>query len=369
MKTWQILKNNPELFQRYYTKEYIIKACRIFFEHRNYHELESPIITSSLPQERYLDVLETKITLKDKDDINAYIIPTTETFNKKILAAGLGEHFVITKVARGTEEISPNHSPEFTMLEWYHLNADYFDLMNDTEDLIIFIKKFLDLALNTPREKLNEIFSMSFDEINNHKTDLKISYKGQIIDLSKGWNKISIPDILKNQLGIELSDIQDKSKLYKYIDSKGYSVSKNDDWQTLFELIFTAEIEGKLPNDKPTFVYNYPKQLCPLTKVNEENPLVSEKVELYFGGKEIANGYSELSNWKEQEKRFLEEQKARKELGKKEVKMDIDLIEAIKSGIPRVAGIGMGLDRVAMIFANADNISDINYFPSSEWIE
>src|SRR2546427_322812 len=126
MKTWQLLKNNPHLFQRYFIKEYLIQACREFFQKRNYHELESALMTSALPQERYLDVLEVEIDPK-KDKV--YLIPTTETFNKKVLAAGLGEHFVITKVVRGLEDIGPNHSPEFTMLEWYHLDTDYFGLM------------------------------------------------------------------------------------------------------------------------------------------------------------------------------------------------------------------------------------------------
>ena len=369
MKTWQLLKKNPELFPRYYTKEYIIKACRKFFENRNYHELESPIITSALPQERYLDVLEAKILQKNGNDLTAYITPTTETFNKKILAAGLGEHFVITKVARGLEEIGPNHSPEFTMMEWYHLDADYFDLMDDCEELFAFILKFLDLENNSSRENLKKIFNLSFDEINNHKIDLKINYKGQEIDLTKVWDRVSVPDLVKKYLEAELSEIQNKQKLLQLAKSKGYKVDKNDDWISLFELLFTAEIEDNFSKTKPTFVYNYPKQMCPLTKVNEENPLVSEKVELYLAGKEIANGYSELSDWEAQEKNFLEEQASRKELGLKEIKMDTDLVEAIKSGIPKVAGIGMGLDRVAMILANADSIADINYFPASEWVD
>lgn len=368
MKTWQLLKKNPELFPRYYTKEYIIKACRKFFENRNYHELESPIITSALPQERYLDVLEAKISQRNGEDITVYITPTTETYNKKILAAGLGEHFVITKVARGLEEIGSNHSPEFTMLEWYHLDANYFDLMDDCEELFAFILKFLDLANNSSRENLKNVFNLTFDEINNHQIDLKINYKGQQIDLTKGWDRISVPDAVKKHLGVELSEIQEKQKLFEVAKSKGYQVSESDDWLTLFELLFTSEIEDKFSKIKPTFVYNYPKQMCPLTKVNEENPLVSEKVELYLAGKEIANGYSELSDWEAQEQNFLEELAARKELGLKDIKTDTDLVEAIKSGIPKVAGIGMGLDRVAMILANADNIADINYFPASDWL-
>jgi len=149
MKTWQLLKSNPKLWPRYFIKEYLIQAIRVFFLNRNYHELESPILAPALPQERYLNVLTTTIEQKGKQPQTAYIIPTTERYNKLALAAGIGEHFVITKVCRGQEESGPNHSPEFTMLEWYHLNANYFDLMADCEDLFVYIQKQLDSKMKS----------------------------------------------------------------------------------------------------------------------------------------------------------------------------------------------------------------------------
>ncbi len=347
MQTWQQLKQNPELFPRYFVKEYIIRAIRKFFEDRGYHELESPILTSALPQERYLEILETHIDQKDKDTLTAYLIPSTETFNKKILAAGLGQHFVITKVFRGLEDIGPNHSPEFTMLEWYHLNTDYFGLMEDTEELFLAINSFLQQKLTNREGNI-------------------ITYQGQEIDLTAPWDRISVSEALEKFAGLKLAEIQSLDQIKAAAAKKGYHVDDSDDWQTLFELIFANEIEPNMAANKPTFMYAYPRVLCPLTKVNEDNPLVSEKVELYIAGKEIANGYTELLDWQEQEKRFLEEQAARKTLGKREVKMDTGLVEALKSGLPPVSGIGMGIDRVAMIFADAKNIADINYFPATE---
>jgi EF-P lysine aminoacylase GenX len=347
LKTWQLLKQNPTLFKRYFVKEYIIKAIRQFFEKRNYHELESPILTSTLPQERYLDVLETTIELVNKQKKTAYLIPSTETFNKKMLAAGLGEHFVITKVFRGLEDIGPNHSPEFTMLEWYHLNTDYFGLMDDCEQLFTCIKKYLDKKFNR-----------------NHT--MVIHYQDQKIDFTPPWDRLSVSEALKHFTNLELGKIQTVKSLKAAALKKGYHVEEINDWQIIFEEIFLNEIEPNLSKNRPTFLYDYPRILCPLTKVNKNNPLVSEKVELYIAGREIANGYTELLDYKEQKKRFVEEQKARKELGRKEIKMDIDLVEALKSGLPPVAGIGMGIDRLAMIIADAKNISEINFFPSSE---
>lgn len=369
MKTWQLLKKNPHLLPRYYVKEYITKACRKFFEHRNYHELESPILASALPQERYLDVLTTNIEQKNDIPKTAYIVPTTETYNKKVLAAGLGEHFVITKVARGLEEIGPNHSPEFTMLEWYHLHADYTAIMSDCEELLIFIFKYLNIALNTDKRFLAKAFELSFDEINQIEVDYKFDYQNTKISLEPSWERLAIPEALEKYAKVKLEEIQDIEDFRKIAQQKGYNVDASDDWQIIFELIFANEIEPKLSTKKPTFVYDYPKQLCPLTQTSKSNQLVCEKVELYFAGKEVANGYTELIDWREQEKRFLEEQEARRKLGKTPIKMDYDLIGALRAGLPPVAGIGMGLDRIAMIFANTKTIAEINYFPASEMFE
>jgi EF-P lysine aminoacylase GenX len=346
MRTWQKLKQNPELFQRYFVKEYMIKAVRSFFEARNYHELESPIITDALPQERYLDVLEVKLELNDKTQ-TAYMLPSTETFNKKMLAAGLGEHFVITKVFRGLEDIGPNHSPEFTMLEWYHLDTDYFGIMQDCEELIIHMKKVLDQKFN--REE-----------------SLKFTFQGQEIDLSGPWNRISVPEALEKYVGVKLEDIQTLEQISELAKSKGYQVEASTDWQDVFDLVFLNEIEPHLNTSRPTFVYDYPKVMCPLVKTNPHNPLVCQKVELYIAGREIGNGYTELLDGVEQEERFLAEQAARKSMGRKAIKFDADLIEALKSGMPEVAGIGLGLDRLAMIFADAKSIAEINFFPASE---
>jgi lysyl-tRNA synthetase class 2 len=350
LKTWQQLKANPDLFPRYFVKEYLIKAVRQFFEARNYHELESPILAGALPQERYLNVLSTQIDLKDKSAKTAYLIPSTETYNKKILAAGLGEHFVITKVFRGLEDIGPNHSPEFTMLEWYHLNATYKDLMTDCEELFVHIKKYLDTKFN-------------------REHTLKFTFQGQEIDLTPPWDRLSITEALEKFCNLKLSEIQSLEQIKAAAEAKGYRPLPGDDWQAIFELIFANEIEPKLSESKPTFLYDYPKVMGPLTKVNAENPLVCEKVELYIAGREIGNGYTEQLNAEEQEQRFLQEQSARKELGLPEVAFDYELVEALKSGLPDVAGIGMGLDRIAMILADAKSIAEVNYFPATEMFE
>ncbi len=341
MANWKELKNDPTKWDKIFIKESIIKTIRKYFEAKNYHELESPILAPSLPQERYLDVIPVNITDK-KGNINiAYLIPSTERYNKIALSAGIGNHFVITKVFRGLEEFGPNHTAEFTMLEWYELGHNYFDLMATTEKLFKEIK-----------QDINAKFHLG--------DSLEIIYDGKKISLEGEFPKISIRNALKDFSGINLEEIQDIEDFRKVAKENGYSEVEEYDWQTIFELIFANDIEPNLPEDKPCFVYDYPVQLCPLTKTNAKDPLVAEKVEIYLAGKEVGNGYTELTDGVEQEKRFKVEQQARKDLGKPEVAFDYEMVEAMKSGMPEVAGIGIGLDRLAMIFADAQNIREVN---------
>jgi EF-P lysine aminoacylase GenX len=351
MKTFQSLKQNPPLFERYFIKEYTIKAIRKFFENRNYHELESQILTNALPQERYLDVLSTDIELSNGEKQTAYLIPSTETWNKKILAAGLGNHFTITKVFRGLEEIGPNHAPEFTMMEWYEVGNNYNDLMDTCEEMINFVINFLD-------EKKLETYDFSIKK--RKFGDLEIDFGGK-------WQRYSIRELFKKYLNTDLEDIQTLEQIKALAEKLEIKVYEGDDWQAIFELIFANKIELELDNSTPYFLYDYPRIMCPLTKVKNGDELVSEKVELYIAGRELGNGYTELTDWQEQERRFKGEQEARMELGKKSVKHDQDLVDALKLGMPEVAGMGMGLDRLVMILANAKSISEINYFPPSEW--
>lgn len=357
MKTWQKLKQDPALFERYFVKEYTIKAIRKFFEDRDYHELESPILSPALPQERYLDVLETTIDLANGSQKTAYLIPTTETWNKKMLVAGLGNHFVITKVFRALEEIGPNHGPEFTMLEWYELGHTYEHIMDSTEELVKFIIQFLSQKDLKRFQNNQELDSVNY----------KLEYNGQIIDFDKKWFRISVREALREFVSLELEDVQTIDQIRKVVKDKGYTTLETDDWQALFEVLWASEVEPYFPKDVPTFVYDYPRILCPLTKVKESDPLVSEKCEFFIAGKEIGNIYTELLDWEEQEKRFKGEQLARKQMGRKEIAYDQDFVDALKAGMPPVAGVGVGIDRLVMILADAHSISDINFFPASEW--
>jgi lysyl-tRNA synthetase class II len=219
--------------------------------------------------------------------------------------------------------------------------------MTSTEELVRFAKAHIDRKLGKAATEV-------------------VSFDGKEIDLSGNWHRFSVRELLKKYLNVQLEDIVSVEQIVKFAKEQGVNVAETDDWQTVFEMLFADKIEPSLPTDKPMFIYDYPKLLCPLTREKPGDPLVCEKVELYMAGREIANGYTELLDADEQERRFLAEQKARVELGKKAIAFDHDLVEALRSGLPPVAGIGMGLDRLAMILADARSISEVNYFPGSE---
>lgn len=338
MYSWQQLKSNPSLWSRYLVKQEMLRALRKFFEERGYNELESPILAPALPSERYLNFLSTKV-----GDRELYLIPSTERYNKIGLAAGIGQHFVVTKVFRGMEQLSPNHRPEFTMLEWYHLDGTYFDLMDDTELLVQAMLKKLG------------------------RDSLKSVYQGMEIDFGSPWERYSVEELLQKHAGLKLAQIINWPDLKQIVIDLGLlnDITVTEDkmsWQDLFELLFFNKVETNLSPNKPTFIYDYPRILAPLAAPHETNEYVSQKVELYIAGKEIANGYTELRDPSLLKANLEAEYEARKQMGLPLARFDNELITALDSGLPPVAGIGMGLDRLAMILADVNNISDISLF-------
>lgn len=339
MQTWQHLSQNPGDWDRYLVKSEIIRAIRNFFETQGYRELESPILSPTLPAEAYLDFLSLPI---GRD--TSYLIPTTERYNKLALAAGLGSHFVISKVFRDSEKIGPNHSPEFTMLEWYHLAGTSQDLMRDCEQMLQVILKRLG-------------------------KESHFTYQGQAIDFSPNWPKFSVAEMFAKYADINLAEVMQPEKMRAAIQKLNLinnpELLANTSWQDMFDLIFFNLVEPNLPADRPAFVYDYPHLLCPHAAPNDDG-FTGQKAELYIAGKEVANGYTELRDAAQLEHNLREQYELRKQAGKPLAPFDTELIKAIETGIPPVAGMGMGIDRLTMILADAQNMSEINLFPFGE---
>jgi elongation factor P--beta-lysine ligase len=192
-----------------------------------------------------------------------------------------------------------------------------------------------------------------------------LTYQKQPIDLTPDWERISVVDAFKKHADMDLESTTELTEMKRIAQNKGYQV-KNFTWEQLFHQIYLNEIEPKLGKNKPTIIYDFPSQMAMLAKKKKEDPRFSERFELYIGGLELGDCYSELTDWREQEIRFQEEIKKIREQGKTEYPYDQDFIQALKTGLPDCAGMAMGVDRLAMLFADAQNIDDVLYFPASQ---
>ncbi len=350
MKTWRKLRNHPELWERYFIREKVLTAIRRFFLDRGFHEVETPYLTASLPPESYLDIFETTLLSRDRTPHRAFLPTSPEPFLKKLLVAGIGNCFSLPKSFRNTEDRSKTHNPEFTILEWYRVESDYTDIMNDCEELALFINAYLQRTAKTPTA---------------HRPT-QLVYQGKVVDLSAPWERITMDEAFSRYAGFSLLGALTRETLVPLARKKGYTVSTRDTWEELFNQIFLNEIEPHLGRGKPTIVYDYPVALAALSRKKASDSRLAERFEFYIEGLELGDAYSELTDAKEQLKRFDDETQERKRLGKVEHPIDMDFIDALKVGMPAAGGIAVGVDRLIMLFADVMDIADTLFFPGKE---
>jgi len=269
----------------------IIGAIRAFFKKEGFLEVDTPCLVDLPGTEPYLDPLKTgKVDARGKKK-NAYLITSPEYAMKKLLVDGFKRIYTICSCFRNGETPSSLHNTEFKMLEWYRANADYEDIMKDTENLIYFINK----------------------QINNSDY---LEYQGKKIDLTPPWPRIQHTG---------------------------------------------EEIDEHLGWEKPQIVIDYPASEASLAKLNKKGK--AERFELYIAGIELANAFSELTDWEEQKKRLEREREERKKLQKQDYPIDNTFIEALKCGMPESGGIALGVDRLVMLLTNSRSLKEVILFP------
>jgi lysyl-tRNA synthetase class 2 len=287
----------------------IIQAIRNFFIERNYLEVETPVRTPAPAPEAHIDAIPT-------DD--HYLQTSPELYMKRLLAAGYTCIFQICKCFRRHER-GRKHLPELTMLEWYHVGADYHSLMDECENLLGFVSETLDLG--------------------NH-----ILYQNRPITLTKPWPRLSVTDAF---------------------DRYG-SKSMDEALKTgSFDEVMALEIEPNLGDPRPVFLIDYPVQHGALAKQKSQDSKLAERFELYVAGIELCNGFSELSDAVEQRKRFENELRIRRALGRPGYPLPESFLEALVD-MPEAAGNALGIDRLVMLFADTDNIDDVVAFTPEE---
>jgi lysyl-tRNA synthetase class 2 len=330
-KRYLDLITNPDSLEVFKKRSQIISSIRDFFISHEYLEVETPMMHSILGGA----AAKPFTTHHNALDMDLYLRIAPELYLKRLVVGGMERVFEINRNFRN-EGLSTKHNPEFTMLEYYSAYADFNDQMAFIEKLFISITEQVLGSTKLDQDDISYDFSKPFDRIS-----LKDSV-AQKLDVS--------PDSLDNR--DFLIEIGKKNKIE---DVESFS-----DGKILFEL-FEESVEAQLIN--PTFITGYPKDVSPLSRSSDDNPMVVDRFELFIGGKEIANGFSELNDPDDQAERF-KEQVAQKSAGDEEaMEFDADYVEALEYGLPPCAGVGIGIDRLVMLLTGAQSIRDVLLFP------
>lgn len=316
-----------------FTRPKIIRCIQNFMDNRGFTEVETPVLSTLLTGA----AARPFITHHNAQDMDMYLRIALELPLKRLLVGGMEAVYEIGRTFRN-EGMDPRHNPEFTMMEAYLAYSNLDGMMELTESLFKTIAK--------------EVFNKyTFNWYNNE------------IDLSQPFKKISMVDSIKEATGIDFLKVSSVEEALKLASEHDIPVEKHQESiGHIINLFFEKYVEETLI--QPTFLYGHPVEISPLTKRNPDDPRFVDRFELFIGGKEFCNAYTELNDPIDQLDRF-EEQLKEKELGNDEANdIDMDFIEALEYGMPPAGGIGYGIDRMCMLFTEVDSIRDVILFPT-----
>jgi lysyl-tRNA synthetase, class II len=319
---------NEETRADFMLRARIVAAIRRYLDGEGFIEVETPIL-----QPRYGGAFaEPFVTHHNVLDQDLYLRIATELYLKRLIVGGLERVYEIGKDFRN-EGVTYKNNPEFTMLEWYEAYADYKDTMARIESLIEFVARE---ALGTT----------------------KVTFKGHEVDLKAPWKRVRLIDELQ-EFDLWTNDFDD---LKQRLESRGVDVSRDKTWAQLVDKAITAYIEPRLI--EPTILYDYPIELSPFARVSDDDPRVVERFEYYVGGMELGNAFSELNDAEEQAQRFAMQAEEGAGGNVEAEQGDPDYVEALSYGMPPTGGIGLGIDRLAMVLGGKDSIRDVILFPA-----
>ena len=321
---------NPKSKNVFKMRSNIIFQIRSLLNKKGFMEVETPILqnlhggASAKPFVTHHNALGQDFYLRIAEEL----------YLKRLIVGGFEKIYEIGKNFRN-EGIDRTHNPEFTMLELYESYSDVNDMMVLCEELI---------------KDISKIFKL--------KT---VKFMGNEINLSKKFDKVSMNDLVQKEFNCDVLNMNNK-ELYNLCTKHKLDIDKKMNFGQLFDKLFSALIEPKLI--QPTFVFDYPKSISPLAKVHRKNEQLVERFELFVAGMEFANAFSELNDPIDQKKRFQDQLELLKSGDEEAHQMDIDFIESMEIGMPPTGGIGIGIDRLVMLFLEKDSIKDVILFPS-----
>ncbi len=299
----------------------LLRKIREFFFQRGVMEVETPALSRAGVSDLHLVNFATEFVGQGHGEgMPLYLQTSPEYAMKRLLAAGSGAIYQMAKAYRN-EELGRHHNPEFTMLEWYRPGFDEFDLMDEIDEL------------------MNTLLGCG--------EATRISYQRVFLDI-----------IGLDPLTASLAQLRSVATDYGF----GNIAETEQSRDTLLQLLFCMVIEPKIGQQVPCFVYHFPASQAALAALNPEDPRVAGRFELYFKGMELANGFNELTNAKEQRARFEADNQARRAAGKPEVAIDHHLIAALEQGLPQCSGVALGIDRLIMLATGKERIAEVIAF-------
>jgi lysyl-tRNA synthetase class 2 len=299
----------PRLFKALQTRHAVLRSIRTFFEARDILEVDTPIRVPVPALEEHIDA---------EPCGEAFLRTSPELHMKRLLACGSGSIFQVGPCFRQGER-GDLHHPEYTMLEWYRTNADYRDVLEDTRDLVAHV--------------VGHVLGKSV-----------LAFQGMEIDVAEPWANFSVAELFREHARWDPVESFDADR---------------------FDEDLVSRIEPALPQDRPVVLMDFPAERAALARIKDDNPRVAERWELYLGGLEMANAYSELTDAVEQRKRFEACAEVRQAAGRAVYPVDEPFLAALASGLPRCGGVALGVDRLVMLLCDAASLDEILPFRDS----
>ncbi len=325
---------NPEVKETFEKRSKIIREIREILDEKGFLEVDTPMLNTISGGA----TAKPFITHHNALNIDMYLRIATELNLKRLIVGGYDKVYEMGRIFRN-EGMDIRHNPEFTTIELYQAYADYHDMMDLTEEM--FSRCAMKVLGTT-----------------------KVTYQGQEIELTPGWKKITMIDSIKEACGIDFNEIQTDEEAVALAKEKGIEIPDvtKETRGDVISLFFDEYVEKTLV--QPTFIYDYPIEISPLAKRKKEDPRLTERFEIFIGGREYGNAFSELNDPIDQYERFKKQVEAREAGDDEAGMMDEDFIQALEYGMPPTGGIGIGIDRLVMLLTDAASIRDVLLFPT-----
>lgn len=351
-KRYLDLLMNPEVRLKFEIRFSLLREIRNFLDDNGFLEVETPILqpipggATARPFKTHLNAL----------DMDLYLRVAPELYLKRLLVGGFEKIYEIGRCFRN-EGMDASHNPDFTMLEFYWAYQDYTELMTFTEKMFSYLITKIKLRppkIQNPKLKAQKKYQVP-------TTKYQMYYQGEILNFKPSYPRVEFAELLKQYAKVDY----DKSDYKSLLDAAALLKLETKDLKTKAEVadeIFKKVIRPKIY--QPTFVINYPEELSPLAKQNEKCPGTVSRFQLVVAGMEIVNAFSELNDPREQARRFKEQEKARAIGSAEAQRYDADFIEALEYGMPPAAGLGLGIDRLTLLFTDSHNVREVILFPT-----